>query len=226
MSQFKLLQPSDTNARDEIIGASDAELARVSQNPESSLGEWAYDALVDRTLVFGGHCEHVSDAVTYAALQLGICASRQFSAVGHFYTSFADPGKPPSAHDLILCRTWGQFLPAHKQYRDPIPAAFFGTRGDLEHQLSEEHYPIYLGAYAVTLTQTAYREATKSWLDSGRDWLTSSPLQQAGRTLPMGELPPDAQTNGRIWEKDIHPALLAMSRAQIVSLTSLLDYAE
>src|SRR5690606_31126647 len=65
---------------------------------------------IPEVIGISGVCWEMSDAVTRAAHQIGIVASRELRK-GHGMTSFGPLDEPLGDNDLIICTTWGQFAP-------------------------------------------------------------------------------------------------------------------
>lgn len=170
---FRRISTSDRSAYSEIIELSNA-ILDVTLRP---LVEAGCD------LSGEGLCRWYSDAVTRAAHGLGIVAARQRLANGHLTTSFAPLDRLPGEDDLILDRTWDQFLPLHKQ-----APPFFGTKRELA-----DLVPAHSGAFtasAVQFSQIIHRPGRRPV--SVHQWLCTTPAEVASGEYQIGQVGRDA----------------------------------
>lgn len=139
-----------------------------------------------------GVCVETSDAVTRAAHDLGIMASRE-AHLGHFITSFGPLDQLPSEDDPILCMTWGQF--DSDSFIRASFNEFFGRRRSLIPYLgsslngSIHHYDEGYSANSVI-----YRSSTHTPPESPASphlWLATTPEDIASGNYPVGEVARD-----------------------------------
>lgn len=135
-------------------------------------------------------CFEASDAVTRAAHDLGIVASRELHSGGHFITSFGPLDKIPDEEDPILCMTWGQFDP--DSFTMASFKEYFGQRKDLVPHLgrslkgSEYFYGQNFSAKSVSLRQITHTAPDSPYLMHG--WLNTSVEEVATGDYPVGEV--------------------------------------
>lgn len=133
-----------------------------------------------------GICSEATDALTRAAYDMGIEASREFHSGGHFVTSFAALDTPPSEDDVIMCLTWGQFNP-EAYARNPEP--FFGIRKDIARLVGQEAYDECFSPESIELRQTTNTTPRAPWMENV--WLSTTPEDIAAGTYPVGTVQPD-----------------------------------
>ncbi|HSX36058.1 MAG TPA: hypothetical protein VLH84_03945 [Patescibacteria group bacterium] len=190
-SDFSLLGSGDKKAVREILRFSDYLIDGVLADKRPNLlvrslgrGDW-----------FGRMplCQEVSDQVTLAAHQMGIAASREVLAGWHFITCLSPADQPPSADDLVICRTWGQYDTSRYN------GSFFGTRQELA-----ERVPAGVRDETFAPDSVIYRQVTHTPLRPGSTahvWLstTQHELAAADEAFVMGTVSSIDQYPGRLW---------------------------
>jgi len=141
------------------------------------------NAVRTRRIGTSGVCGPASDAVTRAAHELGIVASRE-DHVAHYFTSFGPLESEPGEDDLILCMTWGQFnSQLYRSRRQEFrKKPFFGPRR-LIRDLIPKHY------YAYDPDTIRYRQIIhcKYPSSTGYRWLKTTPEDIASGNYHPGE---------------------------------------
>lgn len=154
-----------------------------------------------------GVCIETSDAVTRAAHNLGIVASRESHVGGHFITSFGPLDELPSEADPILCMTWGQF--DNDSFERMAFNEFFGRRRDIIPYIgSSLNGSIYAYGESYSAGSIIFRQIThRAPASPGvpHRWLNTSPEDIDNGSYPIGQVDTDNFPN--TWEPQADIAL-------------------
>jgi hypothetical protein len=141
-------------------------------------------------------CREASDAVTRAAHELGIVASREGHGrqlpkrdfeISHYLTSFAPLDQTPRENDPIICLTWGQFDQVN--FRD-YGTAYFGPRVGMHELVGLSFYRTGYTVGSIALRQVTHTRAHHSSI--GDIWLKTTPGEIERGTYPVGIVEPTA----------------------------------
>jgi hypothetical protein len=141
-------------------------------------------------------CLEASDAVTRAAHELGIAASREGHGqrlpdrsfeIGHYLTSFAPVDEAPRETDPIVCLTWGQF--DQVKFKD-YGTAYFGPRVGIHELVGLSSYRTGYTAGSIALRQVTHTRAHHPSI--GDLWLKTTPEDIESRVFPVGVVEPGA----------------------------------
>jgi hypothetical protein len=177
MNKLKVIGNGDTAAAGEIVAHAHTLLEDIDL-PELVTP----DLKTPERIGVSGVCIEASDAVTRAAHELGILASRECHTGYHCFTSFAPLDSPPGEEDPIICLTWGQFKLEEFLKR---PAEFFGKRRDIC-PLVGVHYEDSYASWTTELRQVTNTFPAKPSLE--HVWLRTTPEDIANRAYPIGQV--------------------------------------
>lgn len=194
---FEVLRSRDSRIYEEIIRRSDVILDKTLESEKAGAELWAEYRGRGDWFGTGGYCSEVSDAVTRAAHDLGIVASREAlddSFSFHYVTCFAPLDQLPTEEDLILCRTWGQLDPALYMGSSVYSwKPFFGTRRELAALLPAE-------AHTFRPEAVVYRQIVHGIVGPNEPhiWLHTTPTEIASGKYTIGTAT-KADHPGRDW---------------------------
>jgi len=192
MTEFVHLRASDTQAWQEITEAATdilRDMAIESGDTNMLAG------LETGEITTMPKCVEASDAVTRAAHNLGIFASRETNG-RHWITTFSNAGDLPSDDDLVGCLTYGQFDRMRNPETAPtVVPPFFGVRQDIKPLLPRpESYGMFV-PFRVRERQIVHAQSFSA--SSLHHWLATKPADVASGSYSAGVVAYDAYPRNR-----------------------------
>lgn len=184
MGELRTISANDLSAASEITELAYRMLAETDM-PELEVP----GVKTPEVIGVSGVCVEASDAVTRAAHELGIMASREcHDQRTHYITGFGRLDREPAEDDPILCLTWGQFNPAAFERQ---PQAYFGRRSEIYGLVNGYYHEAY-SSWSTFLRQLAHTPDRSP--NAGHVWLETTPEEAVGSPLgavPRHEFPDD-----------------------------------